>query len=173
MILLALAAAALAFQPTQGARFPYAPIVSVSYVRVTAAGAVSCAVVINGVAQPGQGDCAFAARAPEGLRRLGHDAVLTMLFSITPNDSAGPTGIEAGELIAEGHARLEIARDGSIARCEPGIARVIREVAGVQRPPDFCALYPAGQRAFAAARGSAPRAVRMSALVFLREGGRR
>jgi len=172
MILLALAAASLAPQPAQGDRLPYAPIVSVSYVRVNAAGAVSCAMLVNGVAQ-GASDCAFAARAPEGLRRLGHEAVLTMLFAVTPDGRAAPTGIEAGELIVEGRARLEIARDGSIARCQSRVERVIREVAGVQRPPDFCALYPVGQRAFAPARGSDPRAVEISALVFLREGPQR
>jgi hypothetical protein len=172
MILPALAAAALAFQPAPGARLPYAPVVSVSYVHVTATSAASCGVVINGVAQRGD-DCAFAPGAAEGLRRLGRDAALVMLFSSTPDGARPPTGIEAGELIMERRARLEIARDGSIAHCEPGIARVIREVAGIQHPLDFCALYPIGQRAFPAARGGAPRAVEMAALVFLREGAPR
>ena len=172
MILIALAAAALTFEPAQSERLPYAPIVSVSYVRMTAAGTVSCAMLINGVAQGGN-DCSFAGRAPEGLRRLGHEAVLTMLFSVTPDGTAPPTGIDAGELIVEGRARLEIAPDGSIARCQSRADRVIREVAGVRHPPDFCTLYPVGQRSFVDARGSAPRAVEVSGLVFLREGPQR
>ena len=168
MTLLALAAASLVFQPAEGTRLPYAPIVSVSYVRATAAGAISCGMVINGVVQPGQG-CEFAGEAPEGLRRLGRDAMLTMLFSITPDGTRPPTNVDAGELIAEGEARLEIAPDGRIARCEPRIDRIIREVAGVQRPPDFCSLNPVGQQRFEAAGRANPRAVEISALIYFRD----
>lgn len=171
MILLALAAAALTFEPAQSDRLPYAPMVSVSYVRVTADGTVSCATLINGVAQPGD-DCSSAAGGFEGLRALRRDATLTMLVAFTPDGAAPPTGIEAGELIMEERARLEIAPDGSIVRCQSRVERVIREVAGV-RPLDLCTHHTVGQREFVSTRGTDPRAAELSVLLFLREGPQR
>lgn len=96
-----------------------------------------------------------------------------MLYTITPEGRTPPTAVDAGELIVEGRARLEIAPDGRIARCLSQVERVIREVAGVRRPPGICIVHPAGQLAFEAVRGGDPRAVEISTLVYLREGAQR
>lgn len=167
MILLALSAAALAAQPEEETRFPYQPLVSASSVVATASGEVTCSLSVNGVMAPDQG-CDYTAGAPDGLRALHRQARLTMVLSILP-EGGPPRAAEAapGELIVEARARLEIAPDGSISGCQTRAQRVIRRAAGVEAAPDFCANYPIGRPAFVAAEGAGPRAVEMSALVYL------
>lgn len=172
MIVLALTIALLASQAGGDTLFPYLPIVSQSSVRATATGEVACSISINGERQPDQG-CGFASGAPDGLRRMRRDADLTMIFAILPEGAASPdSGADFGELIVEGRARLSIAVDGSVARCERRVERIIRQVAGVRSPPEFCKIYAVGQRLFVAAEQPGPRTVEMSALVYLREGAR-
>ena len=173
MKLLALAATMLSIHPAEGqdgesSLYPFIPIQSVATKRVAADGSLTCSMFINGERQ--NEGCDPAGRAEQALRQLGREAELTMVFSIVPAGSSAPSEHgEAGELIVEARAQLQVDADGRVAECRQSVRRVLRSAAGVRAAPDLCRAYRVGHRMFVPDSGTASRSADLSVLLFFRE----
>ena len=125
--------------------YPIGEMIAHTALRVTAAGAPSCAVMIAGtVVERREGDCGDLARtgAADALRRLRREAQLNYQFEVLRPDMPVTPPPPRQVMILERQVLLSIDGEGRVTGCERQIDRVGRSLDGLAPLRDLCLYRP-------------------------------